>query len=223
MTIRVMIVDDHPVFRNGLRSAVAVTPDAEWVGEATDGDEAVRLAAELEPDVVLMDLRMGTVSGVEATRRIITHRPGTAVLVLTMSDDDDSILAAVRAGARGYLLKGVGEQEISAAIGSMARGEALFGSGVSQRLLEHVSGRRPATRAFLDLTPREEQILDLIASGLGNAAIAARLSVSPKTIRNATSVILTKLGAEDRSAAIRTARHAGLGQDPDAPTDRASR
>ena len=211
MTIRVLVVDDHPVFRSGLRSAVSATPEAEWVGEATDGDEAVALAAELAPDVVLMDLRMGTVSGVEATRRIVAARPQTAVLVLTMSDDDESILAAVRAGARGYLLKGVGEPEISAAIGSLARGEALFGSGVSSRLLDHVTGRRPTSRPFPELSPREEQVLDLIAGGLGNVAIASRLSIAPKTVRNTVSVVLAKIGAEDRAGAVRLARRAGLG------------
>lgn len=211
MTIRVLVVDDHPVFRNGLRSAVEAAPGTEWVGEATDGEQAVALAAELEPDVVLMDLRMEHVSGVEATRRIVEHREATAVLVLTMSDDDESLLAAVRAGARGYLLKGVGEEEIAAAITSVARGDALFGSGVSRRLLDHVSGRREAERPFAELTPREEQVLDLLATGLGNVAIAARLSVAPKTVRNSVSTILAKLGAEDRAEAVRRARAAGLG------------
>ena len=159
----------------------------------------MQLSIEVQPDVVLMDLRMGTVSGVEATRRIVAQRSNTAVLVLTMSDDDESILAAVSAGARGYLLKGVGEQEISAAIQSMARGDALFGSGISERLLQHVTGRQQTGRAFPNLTPREEQIRDLTASGHGNAAIAARLSVSPKTIRKRVSIILTNLGAEDRA------------------------
>jgi DNA-binding NarL/FixJ family response regulator len=211
VTIRVLVVDDHPVFRTGLRTAVAAAPGAEWVGEAVDGDQAVALAAELEPDVVLMDLRLGTVSGVEATRRIVERRPQTAVLVLTMSDDDGSVLAAVRAGARGYLLKGVGEPEIAAAILAMARGEAVFGSGVSRRLLDHLAGRAAPTPSFPDLTPREEQVLDLLASGLGNVAIASRLSVAPKTVRNAVSTILAKIGAEDRASAVRMARRAGLG------------
>ena len=209
--LRVLVVDDHPVFRSGLRSAVTATAGAEWVGEATDGDEAVTLALELQPDVVLMDLRMNQVSGIEATRNIVASCPHTKVLVLTMSDDDESIFAAVRAGASGYLLKGVGETEISAAITAVARGDALFGAGVSRRLLDHVSGRRPVRRAFSDLSPREEQILDLLATGLGNVAIASRLSVAPKTVRNTVSVILAKIGARDRATAIEHGRRAGLG------------
>jgi DNA-binding NarL/FixJ family response regulator len=211
--IRVLVVDDHPVFRSGLRSAVAATPGAEWIGEASDGDEAVDLAKELSPDVVLMDLKMHQMSGTEATRRILAHSPGTKVLVLTMSDDEESIFAALRAGASGYLLKGVGESEISAAISAVGRGDALFSAGVSQRLLDHVSGRRPVRQSFPDLSPREEQILDLLAQGLGNVALAGRLSVAPKTVRNAVSMILTKIGAEDRADAVRLARSAGLGQD----------
>jgi DNA-binding NarL/FixJ family response regulator len=213
VTIRVLIVDDHPVFRSGLRSAVSATPDAELVGEATDGAEAVALAGEHRPDVVLMDLRMNGMSGIEATRRIMAERPGTAVLVLTMSEDDESLFAAVRAGASGYLLKGVGEPEIAAAIVAVARGDALFGAGVSGRLLDQMAGRRPPRRGFPELTPREEQILDLLAAGLGNVAIAARISVAAKTVRNTVSVILTKIDAADRAAAIRMARAAGLGRD----------
>jgi DNA-binding NarL/FixJ family response regulator len=212
MTIRVLVVDDHPVFRLGLRSAVEATPDAEWVGEATDGNEAVARAAELEPDVVLMDLRMAAMSGVEATRRIVDQHPDASVLVLTMSEDDESILAAIRAGASGYLLKGVGEPEIAAAITAVARGEALFGAGVSRLLLDHVAGRHSTPRPFAELTPREEQILDLMATGLGNVAIASRLAVAAKTVRNTVSVILGKIGAQDRAEAIRRAREAGMGQ-----------
>jgi DNA-binding NarL/FixJ family response regulator len=211
LPLRVLVVDDHPVFRSGLRSAVAATPGAEWVGEATDGDEAVTLARELEPDVVLMDLRMGQMSGTEATRRIIACRPDTKVLVLTMSDDDESIFSALRAGASGYLLKGVGEVEIAAAITAVGRGDALFSAGVSRRLLDHMTGRHPVPQAFAELSPREQQILDLLASGLGNVAIASRLSVAPKTVRNSVSVILAKIGAADRADAISMAREAGLG------------
>ena len=211
MTIRVLVVDDHPVFRSGLRGAVSATAGAEWVGEATDGAQAVEMVERLQPDLVLMDLRLVEMSGVEATQRILAARPQTRVLVLTMSDDDDSILAAVRAGASGYLLKGVGEPEISAAILAVARGDALFGAGVSRRLLDRLSGRETRARAFPGLTPREEQILDLLAQGLGNQAIAQRVSVAPKTVRNTVSAILGKIGAEDRGAAVRLAREAGLG------------
>ena len=214
LPLRVLVVDDHPVFRSGLRSAVAATAGAEWIGEATDGDEAVSLARDLQPDVVLMDLRMDQMSGTEATRRIIASRPDTKVLVLTMSDDDESIFAALRAGASGYLLKGVGEAEIAAAITAVGRGNALFSAGVSRRLLDHVTGRHQVPQAFAELSPREQQILDLLASGLGNVAIASRLSVAPKTVRNSVSVILAKIGAADRADAIAMARGAGLGNPP---------
>jgi DNA-binding NarL/FixJ family response regulator len=207
----VLVVDDHPVFRSGLRTAVEATPEARWVGEASDGQEAVTLANELRPDVVLMDLRMDEMSGIEATRRILADRPETRVLVLTMSDDDESIFAALRAGASGYLLKGVGEPEIAAAIAAVARGDALFGSGVSRRLLDHISGRQAPSTRFSELSPREERILDLLASGLGNVAIAGCLSIAPKTVRNQVSTILTKIGAADRAEAVRLARDAGLG------------
>jgi DNA-binding NarL/FixJ family response regulator len=207
----VLVVDDHPVFRSGLRTAVEAAPEARWVGEASDGQEAVTLANELRPDVVLMDLRMDEMSGIEATRRILADRPETRVLVLTMSDDDESIFAALRAGASGYLLKGVGEPEIAAAIAAVARGDALFGSGVSRRLLDHISGRQAPSTRFSELSPREERILDLLASGLGNVAIAGRLSIAPKTVRNQVSTILAKIGAADRAEAVRLARDAGLG------------
>ena len=216
-SLRVLVVDDHPVFRSGLRSAVAATPGAEWIGEATDGEEAVTLARDLQPDVVLMDLRMDRMSGTEATRRIIASRPDTKVLVLTMSDDDESIFAALRAGASGYLLKGVGEAEIATAITAVGRGDALFSAGVSQRLLDHVSGRDRSPQPFAELSPREQQILDLLAGGLGNVAIASRLSVAPKTVRNAVSVILAKIGAADRAEAVAMAREAGLGSSPPRP------
>jgi DNA-binding NarL/FixJ family response regulator len=210
----VLVVDDHPVFRSGLRTAVEATPGAQWVGEASDGAEAVALAKQLRPDVVLMDLRMNEMSGTEATRQIVADAPETRVLVLTMSDDDESVFAAVRAGASGYLLKGVGEDELAAAITAVARGDALFGAAVSRRLLDHVSGRRVTNGRLSALSPREEQILDLLASGLGNVAIAHRLSVAPKTVRNQVSAILTKLGADDRAAATRIARESGLGRPP---------
>jgi DNA-binding NarL/FixJ family response regulator len=211
VTVSVLVVDDHPVFRSGLRSAVAAVPDAELVGEASDGAEAVRLVTELRPDVVLMDLRMDGMSGIEATRRIVAIAPNTSVLVLTMSEDDQSVFAAVRAGASGYLLKGVGEAEIAAAIAAVGRGEAVFGAGVARKLLDHIGGRAPlVAQPFPQLTGREHRILELMAEGLGNAAIANRLSVAPKTVRNTVSVIIGKLEATDRGHAIGMARAAGL-------------
>ena len=212
MTVRVLIVDDHPMFRSGLRSAVATVADSEVVGETADGADAVALAVSQRPDVVLMDLRMTGMSGVEATRRIVGALPSCRVLVLTMCDDDESVFAAMRAGASGYLLKGVGEDEIAAAIRAVHRGEALFGAGVAQRLLDTVSGRTaPVTDPFPELTGREQQVLGLMAAGLGNAGIAVRLSVSAKTVRNTVSVVLGKLQAADRGEAIARARAAGLG------------
>ncbi len=154
---------------------------------------------------------MPGLSGVEATKRILAFDPSTRVLVLTMSDDDQSMFAALRAGAVGYLLKGVSENEVTDAIRAVSRGEALFGAGVAHRLLDHVSGRTQQAHQFPELSAREHQILDLIASGFGNAAIAGRLSISPKTARNAVSIILSKLNAEDRADAVRIARASGLG------------
>ncbi|MCU1601127.1 MAG: LuxR family transcriptional regulator [Frankiales bacterium] len=212
MTLRVLIVDDHPVFRSGLRGAVAAVAGAELVGEADNGAQAIALAQDCRPDVVLMDLQMDGISGVEATRRIRALLPDVAVLVLTMSDDDESVFAAVRAGASGYLLKGVGESEITAAIAAVARGEAVFGAGVARRLLDTVAGRSAAVPIpFPELTGREQQVLSLLASGVGNAGIASRLTVSPKTVRNTVSTILSKLNAVDRDEAIARARAAGLG------------
>jgi len=215
VSTRVVVADDHPIFRSGLRSALGAAHDLDLVGEAESGEEVVALVASLHPDVVVMDLRMGEMSGAEATRRIQAAHPEVAVLVLTMSDDDDSLLGAIRSGAAGYVLKGGGEDDLITAVRAVARGEALFGAGVSQRLLDHVrgAGHAPA-RAFPELTPREEQLLDLVAQGLGNPAIAARLHITPKTVRNQVSQILTKISAHDRADAIRRARHAGLGGRP---------
>jgi DNA-binding NarL/FixJ family response regulator len=213
MTTRVMIVDDHPVFRSGLRSAINATTDLNLVAEAVDGDQAITLARQTSPDVVLMDLRMPGLSGVETTKQIIAIAPAARVLVLTMSDDDESMFAALRAGAVGYLLKGDSEDDITHAIRAVHRGEALFGAGIAERLLDHVTGRARHDQApFAELSPRETQILNLIAAGLGNAAIAARLSISPKTARNTVSIILTKIDARDRAHAIQIARAAGLGK-----------
>jgi DNA-binding NarL/FixJ family response regulator len=212
--IRVLVADDHPVFRRGMRAILGAEFDTELVGEATDGEEAVELALRLEPDVILMDLNMPKVTGIEATRRILEAIPDTAILMLTMFEDDNSILAAVRAGARGYVLKGADGTETLRAIHAVAGGEAIFGPTVARRLTEYFStpgGNPKASSAFPNLTGREQEILSLMAGGYTNNAIASRLCLSPKTVRNYVSTIFTKLDVADRSQAIVRAREAGLG------------
>jgi DNA-binding NarL/FixJ family response regulator len=210
--VRVLIADDHPVFRFGLRALLESEPDFEVVGEATTGDEAVALAESLEPDVVLMDINMPGVNGIDATRRILQANPRVGVLVITMFDDD-SLFAAMRAGARGYLLKGAEGDETLRAIRAMANGEAIFSPAVAQRLTTFFSS--PASSApspsFPELTGRELEVLALIAEGYTNTIIAERLSLSPKTVRNHVSNVFSKLQVADRAEAIVRARAAGLG------------
>ncbi len=210
---RIVLADDHPVFRDGLSGTVEAEPDLEVVGIAADGAEAVAAAAETQPDVVVMDLNMPRLSGIEATRSIVTTSPHIAVLVLTMVEDDDSVFAAVRAGARGYLLKGAAPEDIVRAVRSVSRGEAVFGPGVAERMLGYFAqgGGRPRTTVFPELTDREREILELIADGVRNADIARRLFISPKTVRNHISNIFSKLQVADRADAIARARAAGLG------------
>jgi DNA-binding NarL/FixJ family response regulator len=214
--IRVLVADDHPVFRRGMRAILGAEPDTELVGEAIDGEEAIARALELHPDVILMDLNMPKVSGIEATRRIIEASPNTAILMLTMFEDDKSIFAAMRAGAHGYVLKGADGAETLRAIHAVASGEAIFSPTITRRLTEYFAktGEYPKTSSaqpFPNLTEREHEILSLIAEGYTNAAIASRLYLSPKTVRNYVSSIFTKLGVSDRSQAIVQAREAGLG------------
>ena len=212
MTIRVVMADDHPVFRDGLRALFAATSDVELVGEAADGATTLDVVAGTDPDVVVMDLQMPGVDGVEATRRLATLAPRSRVLVLTMFEDDASVFAAMRAGARGYLVKGADAHEIVGAIRSVAAGEAVFGAALATRILGFfASPRASGLIPFPDLTDREHEILELIARGLSNDPIAARLGISPKTVRNGVSVILDKLEVADRAAAIVRAREAGLG------------
>lgn len=213
-TTRVLIADDHPVFRFGLRALLNAAPEMEVVGEATTGDEAIALAAALEPDVILMDLNMPTVNGIEATRRILQRSPHIAILVITMFDND-SVFAAMQAGARGYLLKGAEGEETMRAIRAVAGGEAIFSPTVAQRLIEYFARRQPTTspQVFPELTDREREILVLIAQGYANAEIADRLVLSPKTVRNYVSNIFSKLQVADRAHAIIRAREAGLGKE----------
>lgn len=217
--LRVLIADDHPFFRDGLRVLLEATPDTELVGEATDGDEVIALAQSLEPDVILMDLRMPGPGGIEATRRILSENPHIGILVVTMVEDDDSVFAAMRAGGRGYLLKGADKDEMLLAIRAVGRGEAVFGPGIARRLTQyfapHTLGApaRTTRAAFPDLTEREREILDLIAAGRNNQEIAGLLFLSLKTVRNYVSSILTKLQVSDRAQAIVRAREAGFGRD----------
>jgi DNA-binding NarL/FixJ family response regulator len=212
MTVRVVVADDHPIVRDGLRVLLASLPDMELVGEATTGREAVRSAVVDRPDVIVMDLRMPDLDGASATAEICRTAPDVAVLVLTMLDDDDWVFAAMRAGARGYLVKGASQQEIVRAITAVAAGEAIFGPGVARRVLRYFAAPMVAQPAFPELSPREREVLDLIAGGLTNAAIAVRLGLSVKTVGNHTSAIFAKLQVAGRAEAIIRAREAGLGR-----------
>jgi len=211
--IRTLIADDHPLYRDGLRTMLERAPETAIVGEAASGDEAITMADALQPDVVLMDVQMPTVNGVEATRRIVQASPHIGVLMLTMFADDDSVFAAMRAGARGYLLKGAERAEVLRAIQVVASGEAIFSPMIAQRLTRYFStlALEAQPKAFPELTERERAILDLIAQGRGNTEIANRLVLSPKTVRNHVSNILSKLQVADRAQAIIQARQAGLG------------
>jgi len=210
--IRILIADDHPVFRFGLRALLQTEPDIEIVGEATTGQEAIDLAAQLGPDIILMDLNMPDVNGIEATRRILKNDPDGGILVITMFDDD-SVFAAMRAGARGYLLKGAEGEETLRAIRAVATGQAIFSPAIAERVMQFFAQSPSAEPepAFPELTPREREVLALLAQGLTNSAIAQRLVLSPKTVRNHVSNIFSKLQVADRAEAIIRAREAGLG------------
>jgi DNA-binding NarL/FixJ family response regulator len=211
--LRVLIADDHPLFRAGLGAMLASAPDTELVGEATTGSEAVSLATELGPDLVIMDVQMPQTDGIEATRRISREGPGTNILVVTMFEDDGTVFQAMRAGAKGYVLKGANYAEMLRAIRAVGNGEAIFSPQIAVRLVNFFAEIRPAAppQAFPELSEREREILDLIAQGLKNPEIADRLFLSPKTVRNNVSTILHKLQVADRAQAILRAREAGLG------------
>jgi DNA-binding NarL/FixJ family response regulator len=212
--VRVLLADDHPLFRQGLRTIIAGAPDLEVVAEAATGVEAVSLTHELEPDVVLMDLHMPELGGLEATRRILEQRSDVRVLVLTMIEQDAMVLAALQAGARGYLLKGADRDEVLRAVRGVAQGDAVLGAAVADRLSDLLERSPPTARPFPELTDREHQVLELIASGSTNAEIAAELELSLKTVRNNVSNVLTKLRVAGRAQAIVKARDAGLGRAP---------
>jgi DNA-binding NarL/FixJ family response regulator len=206
--LRILVVDDHPLFRDGVTALLNSVADTEVVGTAGNGDAAVREATLTRPDVVLMDLHMPGTSGLEATRRLARATPDAAVLVLSMLDDDESVLAAMRAGARGYVLKGAGQEELLAAIRAVAAGGAVFGAAVAGRMLAALDRPTPATKQFPGLTEREAQVLSLMADGRDNRSIAHELGVSAKTVANHVSHVLTKLQARDRVEAVLRARDA---------------
>lgn len=209
--VRVLLVDDHPLFRHGLRALLEQVGGAEVVGEAGDGEEAIAMALSSDPDVVVMDLVMPGTSGLEATRRLIDRNPGLGILVLTMSEDDASVFAALRAGARGYVLKGTGGADFIAAVRAVARGEAVYGAAVARRIRRFLS-TGPGSGPFPELTQREREILDLLASGKSNADIARILFLSLKTVKNHLTNVFAKLQVADRAQAVVRARQAGLGE-----------
>ena len=213
--IRVVLADDHPVVRAGLSALLTSLPGIEVVGVASTGREAVREVVTLRPDVAVLDLQMPDLDGFAATRELARSAPSVAVLVLTMFGDDDSVFAAMRAGARGYLVKGAEQEEIARAIRAVAAGEAIFGPGVARRVLGFFSAPQVVAEPFPELTDREREILDLLAAGMANASIGQQLGLASKTVANNVSSIFTKLAVADRAQAIVRARDAGLGRSTD--------
>ena len=215
--ICVLVADDHALFRDGVKSLLAETADILVIGEASTGEEAIARSQELEPDVVLMDINMPGVKGIEATRRILQRNPNIGIVIVTMLEDDASVFAAMRAGARGYVLKGAHHDEMLHAIRAVAKGQALFGPGIARRVTRFFQSFnerwrvQPSKEVFPELTDREREVLELIAQGLKNPEIAERLVISPKTVRNYTSNIFSKLQVTDRVEAVLQARQAGLG------------
>ena len=212
--LRILIADDHPLFRSGMRALLAADLEYEVAGEATTGEEAIALASSLHPDLILMDLHMPGTGGIEATRRILHTSPHIRILVVTMYEDDHSVFNAMRAGARGYLLKGASPDEVLRAIQAVSSGEAIFSPSIATRLLGFFAHLQPTAlpKALPELSEREHEILSLIAQGQSNAAIAKQLALSPKTVSNYVSTIFSKLQVADRAQAMLRAQQAGLGE-----------
>ncbi len=220
--LRLVVVDDHPVFRIGLSSLLEEIDDFEVVAHAATEAEAVEIVLAHQPDVVLMDLDLAGGSGAAATQEVLRRLPGTAVLVVTMFGDDEALFAALRAGARGYLVKGAGPDEVESAVRAVASGALLLGPEVAGRAAGFLTGAHSARAgAFGDLTDRERDVLELVARGHDNATIARMLVLTPKTVRNYVYAVCAKVGARDRSALVVTAREAGIGVRPedDDPAD----
>lgn len=211
-SLTVLIADDHPLFRKGMRSLLQSMPDIELIGEAKSGQEAIQVAAELQPDLILMDLQMPEGSGLVATREISKNSPNIHILIVTLFEDDESIFTALRAGARGYILKDAEEEEIMRAIRAVGEGEAIFSPAIAARLMDYFTAARSLVpqEIFPELTEREREILTLIARGKTNAQIAEELTISLKTVRNHASNIFNKLQVADRAQAAIRAREAGL-------------
>lgn len=211
--IRILIADDHPLFRDGMHGLLDTVPDTEVVGEATSGEEAITLAENLQPDVILMDIKMPGITGLQAMREILHTSPHIRILIVSMLEDDDSVFAAMRAGACGYVPKGANQTEMLRAIRAVANGEAIFGPGIAQRLIGFFSASRRSvqSRIFPELTEREAEVLALISQGHTNEEIAEQLVLSLKTVRNHVSNIFSKLQVADRAQAVLRAREAGIG------------
>ncbi len=206
--LRVVIVDDHPLFRHGVRTLFLTTPELEVVGEAANGEEAMMLAQSLKPDVMLMDIRMPGASGIEVTRKITAMDPSIRILILTMFEDDSSVFTAMRSGAKGYVLKDADKDELLRAIHAVGNGEAIFSPGIASRMIEYFAMTRPAAReeVFPELSVREREVLYLMTEGVSNGDIADKLDISGKTVANYITNILNKLQVSDRQEAMRLAR-----------------
>lgn len=213
--IQILIVDDHPMYRQGIKSALSLVSDFEIIGEASTGQEAINEAANLMPDIILMDIQMQDISGIQATRKILDVTPHIGIIIVTMFDDDDSLFSALRAGARGYLLKGSEHEEISRSVRAVAAGEAIFGAPIATRIINYFSAPQSRQQILPELTNREREVLELVANGITNKEIAQKLVISPKTVRNHVHNIFTKLHVNSRFEAIVLAREAGLADSDD--------